>query len=53
MQSDGNSFYGDVISDSFKTCRGEDKIVDHMYQIKYVYINIMMIFFIKLYENAY
>ena len=31
MQSDGNSFYGDVVSDSFgKTSRDEDNILDQI-----------------------
>ena len=39
MQSDGNSFCGDVVSDSFnKRFRDEDKILDQIYQNKYVRI---------------
>ena len=31
MQSDGNNFYGDVVSDSFnKTYRGEDNTLDQI-----------------------
>ena len=33
MQSDGNSFYEDVVSDSFnKTYRNEDNIYDETYK---------------------
>ena len=33
MQSDGNRFHGDVISDRFiKTSRDEDKILDQIYK---------------------
>ena len=47
MQSDGNSFYGDVVSDSFiKTSRYEDNILDQIYQSKYVCIIITVIFFL-------
>ena len=32
MQSDGNNFYGDVVSDSFnKTSRDEDNILEQIY----------------------
>ena len=44
MQSNGNSFCGDVIFDSFnKAFRDEDNILDQMYEHKYVRIFIMMI----------
>ena len=44
MQSDGNSFCGDDISDRFnKTSPDEDNILDQIYKSKYVHINIMMI----------
>ena len=44
MQSDGNSFYGDVVSDRFtKTFWDEDNILDQIYKIKYVRIIFMMI----------
>ena len=44
MQSDGNSFYGDVVSESFKkTSRDVDKILDQTYKSKYIRIIIMMI----------
>ena len=44
MQSDGNSFCGDVVSDSFnKTSRDEDNIFYQIYKK----------FFISLHENAY
>ena len=44
MQSDGNSFDGDVVSDSFnKTLRDEDNILELIFQSKYVRIIIMMI----------
>ena len=33
MQSDGNSFSGDVVSDSFsKTSRDEDNMLDQIYK---------------------
>ena len=55
MQSDGNCFCGDVVSDSLnKTSRDEDNILDQIYKGKYVRIIIMMILiFITLYEKAY
>ena len=44
MQSDGNSFCGDVVLDSFnKASRDEDKILYQVYKSKYVRIYIMMI----------
>ena len=44
MQSDGNSFCGDVFSDSFnKISRDEDSILYPIYNIKYVRIIIMLI----------
>ena len=44
MQSDGNSFYGDVVSDSFnKTSWDEDNIADQIAKGIYVRIFIMMI----------
>ena len=44
MQSDGNSFGGDVVSDSFnKTLRDEENILDQVYKSKYVRIFIIMI----------
>ena len=44
MQSDGNSFCGDVVSNSFnKASRDEDNILDQVYESKYVLIFIMMI----------
>ena len=44
MQSDGNSFCGDVVSDSFnKTSRDEDNILEQIYKSKYVCIINMMI----------
>ena len=44
MQSDGNSFGGDVVLDSFnKTFRDEDNILDQIYKSEYVRIIIMMI----------
>ena len=44
MQSDGNSFCGDVVSDSLiKTSRDVDNILDQIYKGKYVRIIIMMI----------
>ena len=55
MQSDGSSFCGNIISDSFNmTSQDEDNNLDQMYQSKYVRIIIMLIqFFITLYENVY
>ena len=44
MQSDRNSFCGDVVLDSFyKTPQDEDNILDQMYKSKYVRIILMMI----------
>ena len=44
MQSDGNSFSGDVVSNNCnKTSRDEDNILDQIYKSKYVWIFIMMI----------
>ena len=44
MQSDGNSFYGDIFSDSCnKTFRNEDNILDQISKSRYVCINIMKI----------
>ena len=44
MQSDWNSFCGDVVSYSFnKTSRDEDNILYQIYKSKYVRIIIMMI----------
>ena len=44
MQSDGNSFCGDVVLDSFnKTSRDEDNNIKQMYKSKYVFIIIFMI----------
>ena len=44
MQSDGNSFCGDVVSDSFnKTSRDEDNILDQILKRKCVRISIRMI----------
>ena len=44
MQSDGNSFCGDVVSESFdKTSQDEDKILDQIYKSKYFRIIIVMI----------
>ena len=46
MQSDGNSFWGDVVLESFnKAYRDEYNIFDQMIKSKYVLIHIM-----KLYE---
>ena len=45
MQSDGNSFCGDVVSDSFnKQSRDENNILDQIYESTYARIIIMMIF---------
>ena len=44
ISADGNSFCGDVVSDSFnKRFRDEDNILDQIYKNKYVRIIIMMI----------
>ena len=44
MQSDGNSFYGDFVLNSFnKAYRDEDNNLDKVYISKYVRIFIMMI----------
>ena len=44
MQSDGNSFSGDVVLGSFnKTSWDETNMLDQIYKSKYVRINIMMI----------
>ena len=44
MKSDGNSFCGDVVLDSFnKASRDEDNTLDQEYKSKYVRIFIMMI----------
>ena len=44
MQSDGNSFFGDVVLDSFKkTSRDEDEILDQIYKSKYVRITIIVL----------
>ena len=55
MQSDGNSFGGDVVSDSFnKTLWDEEIILDQIYKIQNVRIIIMLILNrISLYKNAY
>ena len=45
MYSDGNSFCGDVVVDSFnKTSWDEDKILDQICKSKYVRIDNMMFF---------
>ena len=44
MQSDGNSFCGDVVSDSFiKASRDEDNILKQIYEGKYARIIILVI----------
>ena len=55
MQSDRNSSCGDVVLDSFnKASWDEDNILEQIYRRKYVQIIFMMILiYIKLYENAY
>ena len=51
MHSDGNSFCGDVVLNSFnKAFRVEDNILDQVYESKYVRIIIMMIFIIYIYN---
>ena len=47
--SDGNSFWGDIVSDSFnKTSRDEDNILDEIYMGKYdrIYIMILILYII-------
>ena len=47
MQSDGNGFDGDVVSDSFnKASRDEDNLLDKIYNSKYIRLIIMMILII-------
>ena len=47
MQSDGNSFSGGVVLDSFdKKSRDEDNMLDQIHKSKYVRINIMVILII-------
>ena len=42
MQPDGNSFFGDVVSNSFnKTSVDEENILDEMYKSKYVHNDII------------
>ena len=44
MQSDGNSFWGNVVLDGFdRASRDEDNILDQIYNSKYIRIFIMMI----------
>ena len=44
MQSNGNSFYGNVVSDSFHNASSdEDKILKQIYGSKYIRIVIMKI----------
>ena len=44
LDTDGNSFCGDVVSGSFnKNFWDEDHILDQIYNGKHVWINIMMI----------
>ena len=54
MQSDGNSFCGDVVSDSFKKAsRDEDNILDQVYKgNRFGLLLWWFYFFITLYENA-
>ena len=48
MHSDGNSFCGDVVLDSFnKASRDEDNILYKIYKSKYVWNIIMRIFSTK------
>ena len=52
MQSDGNSFFGDVVLDSFnKASRGEDDILDQIYKSKYVWIIFRMILILSNYTK--
>ena len=47
MQSDGNSFCRDVVSDNFNmTSRDEDNILEKICKSKYVRIIILMILFL-------
>ena len=46
MQSDENSFGGDVVSDSFnKTSRDEEKILDQIYKNKYIRFLMILILY--------
>ena len=55
IQSDGHSFYGDVVSDSFhKASADEDNILEQIYRSKYVWIFIVKILNFKSDgQNAY
>ena len=55
MQSNGDSFCGDVVLNSFnKASRDEDNILDQVYKSKYVRIFIMMILILyNIIRNAY
>ena len=48
IQSDGNSFWCDVVLENFKkTSQDEDNIFYQIYESKYVRIIIMMIFILN------
>ena len=55
MQSDGNSFCGDVVLDSFnKASRDEVNILNQIYKSTYLRLFTMkVLFFITFHENAY
>ena len=54
MESDGNSFGGDVVSDSFNKASRDDKnISTQIYKSKYVRIMILLILYNFFFENAY
>ena len=54
MQSDGNIFQGDVVSDSFhKASPDEDNILEQIYRSKYVRIVIMKILNFKSDEEKF
>ena len=53
IQSDGNIFCGDVVSDSInKEYRDGDNILDQIYKSKYVRIVIIMILIMEFRENG-
>ena len=48
MQSDGNNFRGDVVSDGFNmSYRDEDSILEQKYENKYLGIFIMKILYFR------
>ena len=54
MQPDGNSFFEDVVSNSFnKTSVDEENILDEMYKSKYVHNDIIYTIFFSLHIKLY